>query len=292
MRSLGPLTFIPGKNRGRYPYCHSLYIEADTKVLIDPGSDREKLIEIKEGPGVDVVLLSHWHEDHFMHVDLFEEQELWICELDARPLQSLEDFFEAYGMNDEERRSYRPTMINLFHFKPRTPDRFIREREVVDLGGVTVDVIHTPGHTPGHCSLYFREPEALFMGDYDLTPFGPWYGDAQSDIEATIDSVNRLRSIPTKYWITCHEVGIRESTPDQLWDDYLGVIDDREAKLLEALEEPKSMAEILDARIVYRKKREPQVIYDFCERALMGKHLERLIGKEVVVEEHGIYGRT
>lgn len=290
--SSGPLTFIPGKNRGRYPYCHSLYIEAETKVLIDPASDREKLIEIRDGSGVDAIWLSHWHEDHFMHLDLFPDQELWICEPDAKPLSSLEELFDAYCMNDEEKRSWTPTMRDLFHFQPRTPHRFIGKHEVVDLGGVTVEVIHTPGHTPGHCSLYFRELETLFMGDYDLTAFGPWYGDRDSDIDAIIDSLNRLRAIPAKQWITSHEEGILDATPDHLWDDYLKVIDDREARLLELLKEPRSMPEIVDARIVYLKKREPKEFYDFGERAIMGKHLERLIRNQAVVEENGAYRLT
>ena len=41
-RKFGPLKVIPGKNQGRYPYCHSIYIE-EAGVLIDPGSDRERL---------------------------------------------------------------------------------------------------------------------------------------------------------------------------------------------------------------------------------------------------------
>ena len=71
-KSFGPIRFIPGINRGKYPYCHSLYIE-DAKILIDPASDRERLKRLREEVGVEQVWLSHWHEDHFMDLDLFDD---------------------------------------------------------------------------------------------------------------------------------------------------------------------------------------------------------------------------
>jgi hydroxyacylglutathione hydrolase len=174
-RKFGPLSFIPGENSGKYPYCHSLYIDADQKVVIDPSSDRKRLSELKHGPGVDAVWLSHWHEDHMMHLDLFDDRELWISEQDAPPLSDLEAYCDASGMTDADREFWRPVVLNAFKFKPRIADRLIKKECAIDLGGVTVEVIFTPGHTPGHCSLYFPEQQVLFLGDYDLTDFGPWY---------------------------------------------------------------------------------------------------------------------
>jgi len=288
----GPVQFVPGSNSGKYPYCHSLYVEADLKVVIDPASDRKRLLQLLEGPGVDAAWLSHWHEDHFMYLDLFDEKELWISELDAPPLESLERFLDCYGMNEEERQSWAKTMVDLFHFKPRRADRFFTGEEVIDLGGVTVEVIPTPGHTPGHCSFFFREPEVLFLGDYDLTRFGPWYGDVRSDIEAIIASVNRLRAIPARVWIASHETGVFQVEPGALWDRYLSVIREREEKLLGFLSEPRKISEIVEAGLIYGKNREPKEFYDFGERALMGKHLDRLIARGAVVFEEGIYRPT
>ena len=50
------------------------------------------------------------------------------------------------------------------------------------------------------------------------------------------------------------------------------------------------MAEIVDARILYRKKREPKEFYDFGERVHMEKHLSRLMKNGVVVRENGKWG--
>lgn len=288
----GPITFVPGTNSGKYPYCHSLYIEADLKVIIDPASDRQLLIDILNGPGVDAVWLSHSHEDHFMHLDLFDDKELWVSEWDAPSLQDLEHLFDAYGMNAEERQYWVQPMVEQFNFKPRRPDRLFQGEQTLDLGGVTVEVIPTPGHTPGHCSFFFPEQQALFLGDYDLTPFGPWYGDVKSDIEATIASVNRLRCIPAEVWLASHEKGVFVSDPGESWDRFLNAIDVREQKLLDLLESPRTMNEIVDARILYGRKREPKEFYDFGERSHMGKHLERLIRRKIVVFDEGTYRRV
>jgi hypothetical protein len=72
----------------------------------------------------------------------------------------------------------------------------------------------------------------------------------------------------------------------------LGVIDEREAKPLDLLAVPRNMNEIVEARILYGKKREPKEFYAFGERSHMGKHLERLIRRGVVICEEGTYRRA
>ena len=286
----GAVLFIQGENNGKYPYSHSLYLEADTRVILDPASDRARLAALIQEPGVDVVWLSHSHEDHLTHLDLFTDQELWIAEADAPPLGNLETFIDYYGVTEPEYREYwRKVMIDDFNYRPRQPDRLFKAPEVIDLGGLTVEVIPAPGHTPGHLAFFFREPQVLFMGDYDLTKFGPWYGDFYSDVDQTVESIKRLRDIPAKVWIASHEQGVFESEPGDLWDRYLGVIEEREAKLLDVLKTPKTMEEIIEARILYRKKREPKAFYDFGEQVHMDKHLKRLIRQGVVLQEGEVY---
>lgn len=291
-KTFGPIEFVPGKNLGRYPFCHSVYVEADTKVVLDPGSDREFLGDLISGRGVDCVWLSHTHEDHFKDLDLFRDCKLWAPQKGGSSLESLENLFDAYGMTSKERQVFVEPMLRDFHYRPRPVDRSFLHEEVIDLGGVMVQVIPTPGHTAGHCSFFFREQEVLFLGDYDLTPFGPYYGDVDSDIDQTIASVNRLRSFPAKIWIASHETGVFESDPGSLWDDYLDVIHKREERLLEFLKTPRTLGHVIDACIVYGKKREPAWFFEFGERMLMGKHLERLVSGGRLTLIDGWYQRT
>ena len=283
-KHFGPLWFLPGENSGKYPYCHSLYIEG-AGIIIDPASRRERLAELRDTQGVNMVWLSHWHEDHFMHLDLLDHLPLCVSEKDTAPLSDLDIFLDSYGMgSNAERKYWRDTIIDQFHFKPRKPSRFLKGGEIIQLGDISVEVISTPGHTPGHLSFFFRELGVLFMGDYDLTKFGPWYGDVYSSIEETISSVKQLRSIPAKVWLTSHETGIFEDEPGKIWDQYLNVIDGREKKLLNFLESPRTLEEIVGAWIIYRKPREPKAFYEFGERSHMKKHLEKLMREEVVVK--------
>lgn len=288
-KRFGSLWFLPGENSGKYPYCHSLYVEG-AGVIIDPASRRERLAELRETHGVNTVWLSHWHEDHFMHLDLFDYLPLCVSEKDAAPLSDLDVFLDSYGMdNSDERRYWRNILIDQFHFQPRKPTRFLKGGETIQLGDMTVEVINTPGHTPGHLSFFFREPGVLFMGDYDLTRFGPWYGDVYSSIEETIRSMERLRRIPAKVWLTSHEIGIFMDEPGEIWDQYLSVIAGREKKLLDLLARPRTLEEIVGAWIIYGKPREPKAFFEFGERVHMKKHLEKLMKEEVVVKEEEKY---
>ncbi|MFH1980960.1 MAG: MBL fold metallo-hydrolase [Pseudomonadota bacterium] len=287
----GPVRFIPGPNRGKYPHCHSVYIEGDG-ILIDPAGDRDRLKRLREKDGVREVWLSHWHEDHFMHLDLFEDLPVRIHPADAPPLAGMEAFLDAYGITQPAfREQFAAIVTDAFHFRPRRPRPDLTGGDTIRLSSVTVDVLHTPGHTPGHLCFYFREPGVLFLGDYDLTAFGPWYGDRDSSIAETIASVERLRQLPARAWLTCHETGLFTEAPPALWDDYLGVIGTREEKLLDALAEPRSLEAIVDHWIVYRKAREPIDFYRYAEGAIMGKHLERLVAAGVVAEAGGVYRR-
>lgn len=291
-RSFGPIRLIPGANKGRYPYSNSVYVEG-AGVLIDAGADEARYRELIAGPGVKEVWLSHWHEDHLTYLDLFEGLPLRQMAIEAEPLADLEAFLDWYGIGKEEYRDYwRRTLPTDFHFRPRKATRYFTPGEIIDLGTCTAEAIHAPGHTPGFTAFFFREPAVLYLGDYDLTRFGPWYGDRDGSIDGTIASVRRLQQVPAKAWLTSHEDGCFEGDATEAFDAYLAVIEEREAKLLEFLSAPRTLEDIVAACIVYRKPREPKAFFEWGEGAIMGKHLERLMQRGAVVLEGGRYRRT
>lgn len=285
-RAFGPVAFLPGANHGRYPNSNSVYVEG-AGILIDAGADARRFSELRAGPGIRELWLSHWHEDHLSCIDALDGVPIRQMAVEAEPLASVEGFLDWYGITRPDYRSYwRTNLVENFHFQPRHATRHFQPGEVIDLGTCSVEVIHTPGHTPGHLAFFFREPAVLFMGDYDLTRFGPWYGDRDSSIDDVIASVERLRRIKARVWLTSHEDGCFEHPPGELFDRYLAVIDEREGKLLDYLKDaPRSMDEIAAQHIVYRKPREPGAFFDWGERALMGKHLDRLLHAGQIVFE-------
>jgi hydroxyacylglutathione hydrolase len=284
----GPIRFLPGDNRGRYPFCNSLYIEG-AGVLIDPASNRERLIRLRAEQQVKMVWLSHWHEDHFMHLDLFDDLPLWVSPGDMPPLTDISVFLDWYGFSDDERRFWEPLLRDQFHFRPRRPARFLIGGETINIGQISVDVIATPGHTPGHLAFFFREPSVLFAGDYDLTRFGPWYGDLFSGIDETRASIERLREFPAGIVLTGHETGVFAHPSQELWQRYEAVIAERERKLISCLEKPRTLEEIVDTWIIYGKPREPKEFFAFGERVHMKKHLEHLQKRGIVCKENECY---
>ena len=291
-RQFGPIRLIPGANRGRYPHSNSVYVEG-AGILIDAGADEAAYRALLAGPGVKEVWLSHWHEDHLTYLDLFADLPLAQMACEAEPLADLEAFLDWYGIGKEAHRDYwRRVLAADFHFRPRKATRHFTPGEVIDLGTCTAEVIHAPGHTPGFTVFYFREPQVLYLGDYDLTAFGPWYGDRDSSIEDTIASLQRLRKIPARVWLTSHENGCFEGDATEAFDRYLAVIDAREAKLLDFLSAPRTMEDIVAACLVYRKPREPKAFFEWGEGAIMGKHIERLMRNGAVALEDGRYRRA
>lgn len=104
--------------------------------------------------------------------------------------------------------------------------------------------------------------------------------------------MKNLRNIQAKAFLTSHETGVFIGEPGKLWDDYLEVINERERKLLELLNKPRTMKEIVEAWIVYGRQREPEAFFEFAERAVMKKHLERLIRLGIVFQEGDKYIKT
>jgi len=288
---LGRIRFIRGDNGGKYPFNHSLYLEGEnSRVIIDPSCSLQKLTEIKQKDGVEQVWLSHWHEDHMGFLNLFDGCTLRISERDFPPLTSMEIFLDWYGIKEKQLRElWENIMLNNFNYRPRKEALFLQDEEVIDLGSLKVQVIATPGHTPGHLSFFFHDEEILFLGDYDLTSFGPWYGDVYSSIEQTIESIHRLKAIPARRWIASHNTGLFEENPGKLWDDYENVIYLREERILEFLNKPRTLEKILAAWLIYGKPREPREFFEFNERVLLGKHIEYLERRGKIILDNNQY---
>lgn len=287
---LGPIQFVRGRRSARYPYSNSVYV-AGAGVLIDAGADPGCYEALCRDQGIRQLWLSHWHEDHIAFIDHLGGVPMRQSPLEAEPLTGLQHCLDWYGIRDSDFRAYwGKAFTETFHFRPRRAAAYFTPGEVVDLGVCTVEIIHTPGHTPGSTSFFFREPGVVFTGDYDLTRFGPWYGDRDSSIEDTIASVERLRRLPARVWLTGHEEGCFVEPEGAVFDNYLKVIDEREGKLLDFLRGgPRSMVEIVGQRIVYRKPREPRAFFDWGEEAILGKHLQRLMRQGTVRLEDGRY---
>jgi glyoxylase-like metal-dependent hydrolase (beta-lactamase superfamily II) len=270
---------VSGKKQGRYPYSHSLYICDGGGILVDCGSDLDEIVRLKNEQGLAAILMTHYHEDHLLFLYSFPDVDLWASEEDAAGLESLEVVMQWYGMDDTPWKTrFRKILTKKFNYVPRKVDRRIVDGQDLQVGSTPVKAIVAPGHTQGHLCLLFPKDGILFMGDYDLTAFGPWYGGRKASIEKFRNSGKMLGDLGADIHVVSHEEAIHQGDIRKKMDAYLSVIDRREDMLRDFLRVPRTQDEIIARRIIY----EPNCKgpwFDYGEWALMGKHLEEMMAR-------------
>ncbi|MGB3390046.1 MAG: MBL fold metallo-hydrolase [Pseudaminobacter sp.] len=138
--------------------CTILFDAADLSgVVVDPGGDVDQILAAIEGKGIKVsaIWLTHGHIDHAGGaIDLKDRLGVEIIgpHEDDRPLlDNLENQAARFGLTDAVRNC--------------TPDRFLTEGESVSFGEHVFEVLHCPGHAPGHVVYYNRAAKFAHVGD-------------------------------------------------------------------------------------------------------------------------------
>ncbi|MBQ7001174.1 MAG: MBL fold metallo-hydrolase [Oscillospiraceae bacterium] len=149
------------------PHCYLLLGKARA-VLIDTGlgvSNIRKIIDTLTSLPV-LVVTTHVHWDHIGGHGLFErfaihesEQE-WISDRFPLPLDTVRHSLTCQPCYFPV--GFDPMRYQIFQ---GDPVRFLRDGDILDLGGRRLQVLHTPGHSPGHCCFYEPEQGFLYSGD-------------------------------------------------------------------------------------------------------------------------------
>jgi hydroxyacylglutathione hydrolase len=159
--------------------------ESDRAIIVDPGDEPEKLLGAIEALGVqlDAILLTHTHFDHVGAVAPVAKATgapVYCPQLEVPVLQDIMAFVPWPGFGP---------------FDSWDPEETVEGGERLELAGFDIDVIFTPGHSPGHVTYSIADEQALFSGDVlfegsvgrvDL-PGGDWSTLAAS-IQGLLDS--------------------------------------------------------------------------------------------------------
>ena len=283
-RRLGPHTWaLIGADGGRYPSGNSVLVRGSERtVLVDPSTAVSVTgAAVVDGAAVhvDQILLTHVHEDHVAGVHLFPDAAVAVHEADLLGIRSLDGLMEMYYMAPDAAAGFRTTIVEDFTYVDRPDATSFADGDVVDLGGVTIRAVHLPGHTRGHSALVIEPDGVVVLGDIDLTAFGPYYGDAWSDLDAFVASLAAARELDARWYVTFHQRGVVEGRDAYLplLDAFAAVIDDREARMVAAMAEAPRTLEELDAhRFVYRPHVQLSFI-DGVERRSATMSLRRLV---------------
>ncbi|MFK7916724.1 MAG: MBL fold metallo-hydrolase [Ilumatobacter sp.] len=277
------VSVLCGANKGGYPSGNSLLVRGTGEsILIDPSVD---VVSRGGVPApVDAVVNSHSHEDHMAGNGVFPDARVHIHHDDLPGVTSMEGLMAVYGLEGQPRAEFEQTMLTEFNYTPRPDAEGFSDGHVFDLGGgTTVEAVHLPGHTRGHSG--FRIADVFFLSDIDLTGFGPYYGDVWSDLDDFEDSLIKVRDEEAQFYVTFHHKGVIEGRDRfvELLDGFHSVIGRRHDAMLGFLAEPRSIAEMVEHRFIYRPHVEMAFV-DSVEQRSSEMHVARMLRQGAATE--------
>ena len=124
--------------------------------VVDPGGDIDRIeAELnRRGIVLEKILITHGHIDHAGAAAALANRHHVPIEGPHK-----EDAFWIQGMPMQSKQFGFP------HADAFEPDRWLQDGDTVTVGGETLDVIHTPGHTPGHVCFHHEPSRLALVGD-------------------------------------------------------------------------------------------------------------------------------
>jgi hydroxyacylglutathione hydrolase len=146
----------------------TLVWERDTRraAVIDPGGEPGRILDAigRFGLEVELILLTHGHLDHAGGAKALKGM------LDAAQAARGRPPVPVWGPDERDapllqQIEVQQKSFNMSGLRNVEPDRWLTEGEVVELGRLRFEVLHVPGHTPGHIVFVERGERIAFVGD-------------------------------------------------------------------------------------------------------------------------------
>jgi hydroxyacylglutathione hydrolase len=130
--------------------------DSATAVIVDPGDEADRILQALDALGVqtvEAILLTHTHFDHVGAVAPVANATgapVYCPVLETQVLANIMDYVPWPGFGP---------------FESYDADRTVAGGETLELAGLSVEVLFTPGHSPGHVTYALGSEDALFSGD-------------------------------------------------------------------------------------------------------------------------------
>jgi len=281
---------VQGLSRGRSPFSNSILVLDKRKALIDTGcgaSIMEKLLSLER---FDLVLNTHSHPDHTGGNWIVRERSEARIVVPEEGLDSIgsTDKLSVRMMGAHLGEIWKRDYLPITGYRDFTPDGVYGDGAEFDLGAIKLIAVHTPGHLRDHYGFFEPASGTMIGGDIDLSPFGPWYGNAESNIGAFKSSVKRLQDMPIATYISGHARPVHEPYLGRRLQAYLAVFDERQADILALIPRDGwiTLEDLVYASPIYHWDYKNHIDWFLCngETHMIGKHLHDLVQCGVVVQ--------
>jgi glyoxylase-like metal-dependent hydrolase (beta-lactamase superfamily II) len=229
------IKIIKGKFAGEFGFISSyLIFDEDEVLIIDPGTaghPGEMIVDAIKNHGLKPksdtvgIICTHGHPDHIGGVKRIQKETnapVMIHSNDAELLQNPQTFINNrlridFAGRMQMKLEKGPMRVN---YRKHEPDSTFEDGEIIEVGNTGLEVIHTGGHSAGHCVFYDRARKALFSGDeINCFPNDPhkFYVDLSGSFTAKLNAIERLKSLNIEYLLPAHDVShIMNDAPQQL----------------------------------------------------------------------------
>jgi len=203
----------------------------DRNLIIDTGFNmpecEEAMMNAVEELGLDLaktdLFITHLHSDHSGLAENLQRRgvQVYTGIVDGGLINQMatEEYWKKYNdyevMFDLKRDGVNYLSHPGYKFSPKEKIDFIylKENDVLKVGNYSLRVIDTPGHTPGHMSLYEENHRLLFCGDHILgkiTPNITFWGFDTDYLAVYFESLKKVYAYDLDYVFTAHRFIVRD----------------------------------------------------------------------------------
>ena len=276
--------FINGQRNGRYPYSHSLLIR---DYLIDTGISSGFLRKLKKKFSINQVIISHWHEDHIAGNRLLAGAKFYCHSSDRLLLEDFNSNYKRYYyVENTSVDDLFDGFLDLLKVEDTQINKTIEDNGIIDISeNYQLKVIHTPGHSAGHCCFYELNSKIAFLADIDFSSFGPWYAGLDSNLGDFEKSIEKLKKFDIDIAVTSHKgIFYGDKQIKQKLNEFQAKIDERDKSILEFLSESKPLTskDLIRKNIIYKFNSEFEVFENIAEKVMLDMHFDKLLKNNLI----------
>jgi len=275
--------FVMGERSGRYPYSHSLLIN---DYLIDTGISDRRIKKLKRTYDVKNVLLTHWHKDHISGNNMLENAKFYCHPKDKFLIEDISKMNEYYGMIDTPSENDFDEAFEMLNMSNTKIDGEFEDGTIFNLDdGKKLSVIHSPGHSAGHCCFIELNSRIAFLADIDLTSFGPYYAGLDSSVMEFEDSIKKIIDLDIDIAVTSHKgLFTGKKLVREKLNDFLSHIYERDELILEQLSEtiPRNVEDLSHKNIIYKFYSNYENYEIVAEKIMFQYHFDKFLKNNII----------